>query len=120
MITFVKKKQIPKDFTGVCRVFERSETRYYLNGKAHREDLPAVINDDGMLQYWLNGQLHRLDGPAISCRKKSNLRWDDEYRIHGRRYNKEEYNKHILVKTYKIFSKIKKIINFIIPKEKSI
>ena len=37
---------------------------WYLNGKMHRTDGPAIINGDYQA-WWLNGQRHRVDGPAI-------------------------------------------------------
>ena len=40
---------------------------WYLNGKLHREDGPAVENSDGTKQWYLNNRLHREDGPAIEC-----------------------------------------------------
>ena len=47
-----------------------SSEHYYLNGKYHREDGPAIISYylNGQIQsedYCLNGQYHREDGPAI-------------------------------------------------------
>ncbi len=36
---------------------------WYLNGKRHREDGPAIINGDYQAWY-LNGKRHREDGPA--------------------------------------------------------
>ena len=40
--------------------------RWYLNGKLHREDGPAIENVvEGNNFWYLNGQLHREDGPAI-------------------------------------------------------
>ena len=38
---------------------------WYLNGKWHREDGPAIIYEDGQLEWWVNGKPHREDGPAI-------------------------------------------------------
>ena len=38
---------------------------WYLNGKAHREDGPAVEYAGGYKEWWLNDKLHREDGPAI-------------------------------------------------------
>ena len=38
---------------------------WFLNGKRHREDGPAVEYPDGQKQWWLNHNLHREDGPAI-------------------------------------------------------
>ena len=41
-------------------------TKYwFLNGKRHREDGPAVEYANGDKQWFLNGKLHREDGPAI-------------------------------------------------------
>jgi hypothetical protein len=38
---------------------------WYLNGKRHREDSPAVEYTDGSKSSWyLNGYRHRTDGPA--------------------------------------------------------
>jgi hypothetical protein len=38
---------------------------WYLNGKLHREDGPAVIYPDGSQYWYLSGDLHREDGPAV-------------------------------------------------------
>ena len=38
---------------------------WYLNGKHHREDGPAIEYSDGAKEWWLNGNRHREDGPAI-------------------------------------------------------
>jgi hypothetical protein len=38
---------------------------WYLNGKHHREDGPAVEWPDGSKAWYLNGKRHREDGPAI-------------------------------------------------------
>lgn len=39
--------------------------KWYLNGKLHREDGPAIEFSDGTKKWFLNGQLHRINGPAI-------------------------------------------------------
>jgi len=38
---------------------------WFLNSELHREDGPAVEHADGGKEWWLNGELHREDGPAI-------------------------------------------------------
>ena len=38
---------------------------WYLNGKRHRKDGPAIEGTDGTKTWYLNGELHREDGPAI-------------------------------------------------------
>ena len=49
------------------RVYTNGDKRWYLNGKLHREDGPAVEYPDGQKVWWLNDELHREDGPAIKC-----------------------------------------------------
>jgi hypothetical protein len=39
--------------------------RWYLNGKLHREDGPAIEWPNGTKYWVLNGIWHREDGPAI-------------------------------------------------------
>ena len=53
---------------------------WWLNGKLHREDGPAIEWPDGRREWWLHGKRHRDDGPAIA--------WPDGYRswwLHGKR-----------------------------------
>ena len=38
---------------------------WYLNGKHHREDGPAIECANGTKCWYLNGKRHREDGPAI-------------------------------------------------------
>lgn len=38
--------------------------RYTLNGRTHREDGPAYINDT-VKEWWIHGRKHREYGPAI-------------------------------------------------------
>ena len=46
-------------------VCDSGDKRWYLNGKLHREDGPAIELANGDKEWWLNGKLHREDGPAI-------------------------------------------------------
>jgi len=39
--------------------------KWYLNGKLHREDGPALEYADGDKEWWLNGEFHREGGPAV-------------------------------------------------------
>ena len=39
--------------------------KWYLNGKFHREDGPAIEYADGAKEWYLKNKLHREDGPAI-------------------------------------------------------
>lgn len=44
---------------------EFGSKRWYLNGKIHREDGPAVEYDSGDKFWYKKGTLHREDGPAV-------------------------------------------------------
>jgi len=46
-------------------VYDNGTKKWYLNGKLHREDGPAIEYADGSKSWWLNGKRHREDGPAI-------------------------------------------------------
>jgi hypothetical protein len=37
---------------------------WYLDGKLHRPDGPAIQYTDGSTEWYHNGELHREDGPA--------------------------------------------------------
>jgi hypothetical protein len=47
------------------KVYADGGKYWYLNGKFHREDGPAVEDSDGYKAWYLNGKLHREDGPAV-------------------------------------------------------
>lgn len=47
------------------KVFKSGYTEWYLNGKLHREDGPAIEHTDGDKEWWLDGRRHREDGPAV-------------------------------------------------------
>ena len=49
----------------ICDVDENGTKYWYLNGKYHREDGPAIIFASGNLFWYKNGIQHRIDGPAI-------------------------------------------------------
>jgi hypothetical protein len=43
---------------------EDGSKSWYLDGRLHRTDGPAIENADGSKTWWLNGFLHRTDGAA--------------------------------------------------------
>lgn len=59
---------------------------WFLNGKLHREDGPAVDCTDGHKQWRLNGELHREDGPAAV-----NTDGTKEWWLNGKRVSEEEH-----------------------------
>ena len=54
---------------------------WYRNGKWHRTDGPAVEWATGTREWWVDGKLHRTDGPAIEYSSGTRLWWlnDQEY-----------------------------------------
>ena len=59
---------------------------WYLNGKRHRVDGPAVKYPNGPELWWFNDFLHRENGPAIE-RPDGTKEWY----LNGKRYNKISY-----------------------------
>jgi hypothetical protein len=47
------------------KVYDNGDKFWYLDGKVHRTDGPAVECADGTKIWLLNGKRHRVDGPAI-------------------------------------------------------
>ena len=58
-------ERINKMIRYVVEVNPNGDKEWFLNGKLHREDGPAVEYANGDKQWYLNGELHREDGPAI-------------------------------------------------------
>ena len=46
-------------------VSEYGTKHWYINGKLHREDGPAIEWADGAKSWYINGKCHREDGPAV-------------------------------------------------------
>ena len=47
------------------KVYADGTKHWFLNGKLHREDGPAVELANGTKSWYLNGKYHREDGPAV-------------------------------------------------------
>ena len=47
------------------KVHTNGDKSWYLNGKLHREDGPAIELANGDKSWWINDKRHREDGPAI-------------------------------------------------------
>ena len=48
----------------ICEIDSCGDKFWYLNGKLHREDGPAIERVDGTKKWLLNNKYHREDGPA--------------------------------------------------------
>ena len=75
-----------KEYT--VKVFNNGGREWYLNGKLHREDGPALDRVNGTKSWWLNGQLHREDGPAIEYPYGSKC-----WYLNGIAYSEEDFIK---------------------------
>jgi hypothetical protein len=97
-----------KEYT--VKVFDSGTRYWYLNGKYHREDGPAIEWADGSNEWWLNGERHRENGPAFDvdgrkewCLNGKPHREDGpaveladgtkEWWLNGVEYTEEEFNK---------------------------
>ena len=48
-----------------CTTLPDGSKMWYLHGRMHRTDGPAVEYADGGKEWFLHGELHRSDGPAV-------------------------------------------------------
>jgi len=108
-----------RTFTGVViqNTFMFGDCKhYYVNGKLHREEGPAIESLDGDMQAWYvngtrhrdgapafivkgnrqgwyrNGKLHRETGPAMEYFSPPARAGQHEYYLNGKEYNKKEWN----------------------------
>ena len=61
--------------TYTVKVDNNGDKSWYLNGKRHRKDGPAVEYTDGSKFWYLNGKRHRKDGPAVEYANGSKFWW---------------------------------------------
>jgi hypothetical protein len=69
-------------------VYANGTRLWYLNGKKHREDGPALERADGNKYWWVNGKEHREEGPAIE--RSDGTR---EWYLNNSRFLEEEFTK---------------------------
>jgi len=68
----------------VVKVSANGDKLWYINGKLHREDGPAIEYADGAKFWYLNGQIHREDGPAIEYASGTK-----EWYLNGQRHRED-------------------------------
>jgi hypothetical protein len=62
------------------KVSANGDKSWWLKGKLHREDGPAIEYASGSKSWCLNGKLHREDGPAIEIANGGKSWWlNDKY-----------------------------------------
>jgi hypothetical protein len=63
-LTIKWSSEILENYTGIVE-YLNGVKRWYLSGKLHRLDGPAIEYANGTKHWYQNGMLHRVDGPAI-------------------------------------------------------
>ena len=81
-LTLRKGVITPTGFSGIVFYYDDKTYKFLKNGFLHRRDGPAYINEVGF-SYWIEGKRHRLDGPAIETHDGSYKEWW----IDGQQYN---------------------------------
>ena len=84
MKSFKSYYYIPLDFTGICKTLDYNAIFYYKNGKPHREDGPAIIEQCGDKYWYLNGEFHRESGPAKEYFYGDYKDWFYKNKMYGR------------------------------------
>ena len=67
-----------------CEVGADGTKGWWLHGKRHREDGPAVERASGTKEWWLHGKWHREDGPAFEYANGAK-----EWFLHGNRHRED-------------------------------
>ena len=89
-----------KDCTVEAGVAEYAygDKEWYLNGKRHREDGPAIEYANGDKYWYINGKLHRVDGPAIEYNTGTKVWCLDSSYYTEKEYYKELYKRGLISK----------------------
>lgn len=72
----------------ICQIDKSGNECWYLDGKFHRIDGPAVKNRLGTKSWYINGKLHRTDGAAIEY-----ATGDKAWYLNGKEYSFEEWDR---------------------------
>jgi hypothetical protein len=93
-----------KDMQPVVTTDGEGNKRWFLNGKFHREDGPAIVYVNGTKWWAMYGKRHRTDGPAID-----NSDGHKEWYLNGYSYTFDEWLKRTtgLTEEEKVMMKLK-------------
>jgi hypothetical protein len=72
---------------GIKVMTNNGDKSWFLNGKLHREDGPAVEWSDGSKFWYLNNKQHREDGPAVEYNNGTKC-----WFLNDERLTEEEFN----------------------------
>jgi len=85
----------------ICKTDADGDKRWYLDGKLHRADGPAieaVEYADGYKAWFLDGKLHRADGPAIEYTNGDKIWYLDDKQIDCK--SQEEFERLLRLKAF--------------------
>lgn len=82
--------ELPINFTGILIIDPIGSKYWFLNGKQHRIDGPAIEWSDGSKFWYLNDKLHRTDGPASEYANGSK-----EWYIYGKCITTEQHKLYV-------------------------
>lgn len=66
----------------IKKVNAKGDTRYFLNGVAHRVDGPAVIKADGTKEWWQYGNYYRENNQPVVERSNGEQEWREYSELH--------------------------------------
>lgn len=81
MIQFDNFYNVPKDFTGVCRIEYDYSVRHFVKGKHHNENGFAIEFYNGDKTWYINGKVHNENGPAVL--NKNGIEWWYKDKFYG-------------------------------------
>jgi len=64
-----------------CITYCSGDKEWYLDGKIHREDGPAIEKANGDKEWLLDGELHREDGPAVEFANGDKAWWLNDEKV---------------------------------------
>ena len=70
---------------------------WWLNGKLHREDGPAIESAGGSKFWYLNGERHREDGPAVEYSNGSKFWWLNDDELTEQEFNNRTKTKELTI-----------------------
>ena len=68
----------------ICKIDQFGTKVWYLNGKCHKKNGPAIVRLNGTKEWYVNDKLHRENGPAIES-----YDGDKHWYLHGKRHRKD-------------------------------
>ena len=83
-IWYLKGRRHRED--GPAVEYANGSKEWYLNGKLHREDGPAIEYSGGDKCWYINGKFHREDGPAIEWASGTKV-----WYLNDKEYTEQEY-----------------------------